>query len=123
MKLSIKDALWLFGTHVALAASVTLILLMAIEWLMPGAVLPFVDVFDFLLPVSILLLIMLARQFTSSTISRVAQILLVGGAGAALLAILAIRVESYSSSVLALLTAFGALIVTWLLAASKSDNF
>ncbi|MFA6099626.1 MAG: hypothetical protein WC750_01955 [Patescibacteria group bacterium] len=122
MKLFIKDALWLLGTHVALAASVTLVLLMAIEWLMPGAVLPFVDVFDFLLPVSILLLIMLARQFTSSTISRIAQILLVGGAGAALLAILAIRVESYSTNTYALLAAVMVLLVTWLISAVKIDQ-
>lgn len=110
------------GTHVALAVGVTLVLLMAIEWLMPGAVLPFVDVFDYLLPVSILLLIMLARQLTSSAISRIVQILLVGGLGAVLLAILAVRVENYSPSVLALLLALGVLIVTWLLVASKSDN-
>lgn len=122
MKLSIKDSLWLLGTHVALAVGVTLVLLMAIEWLMPGAVLPFVDVFDYLLPVSILLLIMLARQLTSSAISRIVQILLVGGLGAVLLAILAVRVENYSPSVLALLLALGVLIVTWLLVASKSDN-
>lgn len=121
MRLSINDALWLFGTHVALAASVTLVLLIGIEWLMPGAVLPFVDVFDFLLPVSVLLLIMLARQTMASTLSRVAQLSLIGGLGLALLAILAIRVENYSPFTLALLASFGLLLITWLLTAAKTE--
>jgi hypothetical protein len=122
MKLTVKEAFWLFGTHVALAAGVTLASLMAIEWLMPGAVLPFVDIFDYLLPVSLLLLIMLAHQMASSAISRVVQISTVGGIGLILLAILAIRVESYSPSVLALFLAFIVLIGAWIISAAKTDN-
>ncbi|MDD5437833.1 MAG: hypothetical protein PHC70_01675 [Patescibacteria group bacterium] len=122
MKLTIKEAFWLFGTHVALAAGVTLILLMAIEWLMPGSVLPFVDVFDLLLPVSVLLLIMLAHQAKASMLSRLAQLLLVGCGGVLLLAILAMRVQNYSPSVLALLGAFVILIAVWIFGAAKPEN-
>ncbi len=122
MKLSFKESLWLFGTHVALAGGVTLILLMAIEWLMPGSVLPFVDVFDLLLPVSVLLLIMLAHQSKASMLSRLAQLLVVVGGGVILLAILAMRMENYSPSVLALLAAFVVLIAAWVFGAAKTDN-
>lgn len=122
MKLTTKEALWLFGTHVALAAGVTLVLLMAIEWLMPGSVLPFVDVFDLLLPVSVLLLIMLAHQAKASTLSRLVQLLAVAGGGVILLAILAMRMGSYNPSVLALLAVFLVLIIVWVFAAAKTDN-
>ncbi|MDD5726152.1 MAG: hypothetical protein PHC53_01930 [Patescibacteria group bacterium] len=120
--MSLRDAIWSFLTQIALAAAVTLVLLMGIEWLMPGAVLPFVDVLDWLLPITILLVIALAHGISLSKLSKIAQITIGAVIGAGLLAILAIRVENYKPSVLALLIAFGILVCTWLWAASKPDN-
>ncbi|MDD2785827.1 MAG: hypothetical protein PHS79_02940 [Patescibacteria group bacterium] len=57
MNLSLKETSWMIVTNIVLAAGATLVLLMALEWLMPGSVLPFVDVVDFLAPVSVVLLI------------------------------------------------------------------
>lgn len=120
--MSLKDALWSVLTQMALAAAVTLVLLMGIEWLMPGAVLPFVDVLDFLLPIAILLVIALAHGVSHSKLSKIAQIVIGAVIGTGLLAILAIRVENYRPSVLALLLAIAILFVTWLIAASNPDN-
>lgn len=120
--ISVKESIWTFVTQVALAAAVTLVLLMGIEWLMPGSVLPFVDVLDFLLPIAILLVIALAHGVSHSKLSKIAQIAIGAVIGAGLLAILALRMENYKSSVLALLLALAILVVTWLWAASKPDN-
>lgn len=120
--MSLKDAIWSFLTQIALAAAVTLVLLMGIEWLMPGAVLPFVDVLDWLLPITILLVIALAHGINLSKLSKITQIAVGAIIGVGLLAMLAIRVENYKPSVLALLLAFGILVCTWLWAASKTDG-
>ena len=122
MTMFCKEALTAFIRHLALASGVTLLLLMGLEWLMPGAVLPFVDVFDLLLPISVLLLIVLAREATSSKLLRWLQMMLVILVSVVLLAILATRMENYSPAGYLLMAAFAICIITWALATAKPNN-
>lgn len=55
--MTLRESVLMIVTHVAMAAGATLVLLIGFEWLMPGSVLPLVDVIDYLAPISVILLI------------------------------------------------------------------
>jgi len=96
MSISLKIAGEYLVRSSVMAATATLLMLLIIEWLMPGSVLPFINLIDLLLPaliIFILLGISVPRKLNIWNNVQLIFIVLISGA---LLAIIAARMELYS---------------------------
>lgn len=104
------------------AATVAIVLLIVVEWLMPGSVLPFVDLVDWLLPAAVLCSAFTLFAGPSSMGMRIAQAVVIAGVFGLALAFLAARVENYGAYSLAFLASAGISLAAWVWAAVKPEK-
>lgn len=108
--------------HMAMAAGFAVLALLGLEWLLPGSVLPFVDLINYL-PLAIAALV--AAFATSEDVrgfNRAMQLFLGILAGGAALAILAALVGSRRISAALLVGAGIACIAVWLVGSLKTEK-
>jgi hypothetical protein len=97
----------------ALAALATLLALMSLEWIMPGSVLPFVNLIVFALPVALVcLLLLIGVQWQAGT-KNWAHVVAALAMGVAILAFFASIVGYSSLSQLGLLGAACLCLLAW----------
>lgn len=97
----------------ALAVLATLLALMSLEWIMPGSVLPFVNLIVFALPVTfVCLLLLIGVQWQAGT-KNLVQTGAASAIGVAILAFFASIVGYSSLSQLGLLGAAGLCLLAW----------
>ncbi len=99
--------------HAVAAVAGFLFLAVALEWLMPGAAMPFFDAMDPLLMLSVLAMLLFLpvkrKPGWLNTLQVAAGILFLAG----LLAILALSVPNYGPTAVAMLIAAGSAIAVW----------
>lgn len=122
MSMSCKDSFLTFVRHVVIAVALLQAALLGLEWLMPGSVLPFVDLVDIMLPLSFILLIIASRETMHTHWTLAAHILVLSLIGAGVLAILALRMENYGTYNTLLLGAGGLALIIWAMAAAKGGE-
>jgi len=122
MSMTCKDSFAAFVRHLTLASGLLLVTLMGLEWLLPGSVLPFVDLIDLILPLVFLLLIATSYEASHTHLTLAAQILSVFLLGTGVLAMLALRMEDYNNYNIVLLGAGGLAVVLWAMAAAKGGE-
>lgn len=98
------------------AALAVLLGLLALEWLMPKAVLPFINIFSWLLPVLILWVLFygLTHESAGSRIIKFLHILWVLLVGLVLLGLLTLYLNNYNIKSLLLMGVAGVVMGAWL---------
>lgn len=98
------------------AALATLLGLLALEWILPKSVLPFIDVFAWLLPVLVIWVLVygLTYGLVKSRIIKYLHIVSVLLVGLALLGLLTLYLDNYNIKSLLLMGVAGIIIGVWL---------
>ena len=121
MKIVLPRVFEIFAQQTALAAGVCFLILLALEWFMPGSVLPFVNLVPLILCAGLALTLAFLGVKRHQGIRNLFGIILGLLLATGLLALLATRVESYSKFNLILLAAGILCILAWAFGALKDE--
>lgn len=111
--MELKQATLYISGQLGYALALTAGLLIFLEWLMPGSVLPFIDLVDLLPYLAIVFIALMLFKQRQKGIANVVQIILGSILGLALLALLYSNMPSYGLRTIMLAGGGLAIIIVW----------